>query len=435
MSVFFLKLLLLLNTGPAQPAQPADLEQHLEPTTVHGPETEAKAPAGPVFQDNVIYSLDDLDIDVEGVFDHLPEKDRWIWSQAEITLNVGDFNQAEKHLNQFLAYTEDEAAQRTAFLIFIQKYHEAGRRMKLVFFLENFASRFDQDPYLPMVYLYLGQLYSELGSMESARKNFYNVLHLALRFSYTQSINYQRISREAKWGIATTYFRSGAYEEAAKFYERQTRLDLSPEIHARTLARIAECHFLLENFPLVISTLSNLEARAARLLPPHVHYYKAQSYWKLGKRQESLEEVIALLERVSDTKNSSREDWLYWKERTGNHMAGAFLKEGDFFNALKIFQTMAPLDDSGGWQIPIVYKIAVCFENLQMSAKALQAYRYIVQFPEAKLAEEDADTASIEVIREAAQWKIRHLENGEELNRKILSLELDPFTQHPHSSS
>ncbi len=375
-------------------------------------------------------SLAAIEVEPGDMLEDLPERDRWIWKQAEINLEVGDYNQAEKQLFRFLAYTESKAAKRLAMLAFIRKYYQNGLRMKLVFLLENYIDRFDNDPMLPAIYLYLGKVYSSIGDMDSARKHFYNVLHLALHFAWTQSHNYQKLSLEAKWGIAETFFASGEYGEAITYYERMTRFDLDPEQYARALAKIAECHFLLEDHSAVVKTLANLRLRNDdEFLPPHVHYYLAKSLWSLARRKESIDQVIRLLERVSPKKDSSPADWLYWKERTGNHMAGAFFQEADYLNALKIYQAMAPLSDTGDWQIPIVYHIALCFENLHMAEKALQAYQYITTFPEDRIDPASGDIDTVNVIREAAGWKIRHLRNLDALNQKILSLELDSITE------
>ena len=70
---------------------------------------------------------------------------------------------------------------------------------------------------------------------------------------------------------------------------------------------------------------------------------------------------------------------------------------------------MASLDDTPGWQWPIIYQIGLCFEQLGMYPKAKDAYRLIVSEEEWK-ENKFNKTEHLSSIQEMASWRLKHLE-------------------------
>ena len=85
-----------------------------------------------------------------------------------------------------------------------------------------------------------------------------------------------------------------------------------------------------------------------------------------------------MLQKQSATAAGHPEDWAYWRQRAGNLIANQFYREGDYPRALDIYSSLAQLDASPQWQLPVLYQIGMTYEHLWQPQKAIEVYSQII---------------------------------------------------------
>ncbi len=87
-----------------------------------------------------------------------------------------------------------------------------------------------------------------------------------------------------------------------------------------------------------------------------------------------MQQVLLLLQSQEENVSKNPEVWVYWQRRAGNEIANQLYKEGDYLDALQIYQSLAELDSSAAWQAPVWYQIGLVYEQLQQWQKATDTY-------------------------------------------------------------
>ena len=107
----------------------------------------------------------------------------------------------------------------------------------------------------------------------------------------------------------------------------------------------------------------------------------------------------------SEAQNASKapEVWVYWQRKAGNQIANQLYKEGDYMNALQVYQCLADLDKSLSWQAPIWYQIGLIYEQLQQWQKATDVYTQLMDRKKDLTATNNPP--SLVSLCEMAQWR------------------------------
>lgn len=268
----------------------------------------------------------------------------------------------------------------------------------------QYLHRFPEDPSVPEILLRQGMLYRQMGVTTLAISKFYAVMSSALKLKLGNVEYYKKLVLQAQIEIADTYYLEGKYTEASDFFNRLLKTE-APELN-KTLVQ----------FKLIrsLSSLTNHTETAARaqvfleLYPnstevPEVRFLLASALKKLGRNQESMKQVLLLLQSQQANVQKNPETWIYWQRRAGNEIASQLYKEGDYVNALEIDLSLADLDKSPAWQVPVWYQTALVYEQLQQWPKATDAYNRILA--RQKELTPDETTPSLLSLLDMAKWR------------------------------
>jgi hypothetical protein len=143
-----------------------------------------------------------------------------------------------------------------------------------------------------------------------------------------------------------------------------------------------------------------------------------------------MDEVINLLRTEKATAEQDPKTWAYWQEKAGNQIANDFYLRGDFERAITVFQTLAKLNSSPDWLWPVIYQMGLCFERLQLPARAQEAYAFITD--EATKHKGGLTNALDQIVKMAAWrtnqvgWKTKTEERLESLLGPDLATDAEP---------
>jgi tetratricopeptide (TPR) repeat protein len=332
----------------------------------------------------------------------------------------GDRESAERTFADALSLNAPMAAKRELLLRMVQLYQNADDPLRAIAVMEKFLQTFPEDREHPQLLIRLGLLYRETGAFSAATARFYQVLNSTLRLAAENLEASRRVATKARLEIADTYMTQGLLEEAQKFYGLLQLLDLEPADrervqfrggqlqHARKLWQPAERELgaFLTSFP-----ESSFAAEA--------RYLRAKALKELGRKDEAVQEVIALL-RGQDhaTDPALARSVAYWKRRTGNELANTFYEQGDILGALAIYQALARASEEPSWRWPAVYQVGLCFERLHLPERAAEAYKVIVA-PDPAPAADVSLSDTLVSLQGMAQWRLDHLDWIEQFENKL----------------
>ena len=351
-----------------------------------------------------------------------PKEDE-TYRQAKIAIKFNDFEMARSLIMKYLGKLDAPDELRKELLVDLATmYYQSGDVVRAIQIYEKYASAFPKDSQLPAIYLLLGNFYREIGTFRLAIARYYSVINSSINVPSENIEEYRDISLNAQKSIADTLYELGQYDEALKFFSRLTLLNLHPDEIAEIKYKEINSLFHLENHEQVILDanifLSNYPDSD---FIPEVYYLLSNSFRTLGRSQESIKAVLSLLQHTREGSSEEGErTWEYWQKRTADQLAEEFYKQGDYFSALKIYQSMVRLRNDPEWQWPVLYKMGICFEKLQMPPKALTAYEMIVSGESWKGIDYDV-TENLQYIREMSQWRKENLEWNQSIDRSVYS--------------
>lgn len=359
--------------------------------------------------------------------------------RAEVATVTRDFELAETIYKSILMELPLEAEQRRVAMLDLAKLCKSHRKYgKIVVVYEKFLEEFPRDPEVATISMDLGLIYRSMGAFDSALRKFYSVLNLSLLLPRERIDAYREISTRAQIEIAETHFLMGEYVEAARYFERLLRLELSPLERASVTFQFGYTHFLSEDFQSTISALRDFAA----MFPgdekiPESHYLLAEAYRNMNQMQSAMQEVLTLLRTNEVVGAQNPALWLFWKQKTGNQLANAFYERGDHLNALKIYQAMTPLTKSVTWQGPIIYQIGLCFERLRMAPKAIEAYAMLDTMDQwaEEVARMEKLPDDLAFVQEMARWRKQHLEWSLDKDSRLNDLFNNPILREPDAGA
>ena len=319
-----------------------------------------------------------------------------------------NFEAAEKSFVMVLEANAPEIMHRTAMLemgLMAQENQHHARAQQV---FTQYLDRYPDDPSAAEVYLRQGLLYRQMGAPQMALSKFYAVMTTALRLKLDRLDYYQRLVLQAQTEIADTYYLQGKFGEAAEYLGRLLKLE-NPQLNQtqiiykmiRSLSCmnkhtevIAQAEFFLTKYP---DTAEVAEVR----------FLLADSLKKIGRAREATQQVLVLLESQQTTSTNKPGNWIYWQQRTGNEIANQLYKEGDYLNALEIYQNLAKINSTAAWQIPVWYQMGMVYERLMQPSKAAELYGRIIE------RQKELDTAkrtlSLDAVLDMARWRKENL--------------------------
>lgn len=346
-------------------------------------------------------------------------------NEMDQAIAAGDALAAEKAFNEVLRAAAPDKQKRTAILKmgrFLEENHKQPAKAAVVY--EQYVKLFPQDEQTPDVLLRLGKIYRNAGAYASALNKFYSVLYSALQVKtgdqYTDS------SLRAKMEIAHTHFAAGDYQQAAQLYDRLKLVKMTPQEASEVAFRSAYIAFLAGSHNDSLNAAQAfLETYPTSPLAPEAQYLRIQSLKALGRSDEAMKETIKLLQAGREYGKKKPAVWAYWQRKTGNDIANDLYESGDALGALTVYQKLAELNDAPNWRGPTVYQIGLCFERLRHTARAKEAYRYIIEKIPVTGTGTEADPmigTNLSTLRDMAQWRLENLEWLEKTEKDLFPL-------------
>ncbi|OHE72966.1 MAG: hypothetical protein A2Y14_04880 [Verrucomicrobia bacterium GWF2_51_19] len=344
------------------------------------------------------------------------EKIRLLWK-------VRENEAAEKILVQLFNMPLPDEIRKILLLELVDYYEKQKQPSKAAVVYEKFIDAYQHDPLIPELFLRVGRIYRDTGAFSLAISRFYNVINLALKIDEKSIPLYRQLTIEAQIEIAETYFIQEEYKSAARFLEKIHIHNLPNALKKRVLFRLGYSYFKMKDFPKMVPVLKQfIETFPTSYLVAESHFLLANAYKELGRKKEAVDEVMDILRSASAETDPERAAvWRYWQKRTSNQIANNFYEQGDFINALRIYQTLAKVDNSPDWQWPILYQIGLCFERLRELTRAKSTYLAIV---EAKEWKNFAKGPALTNIQNMARWRLDNLiwvDRTEDELQKILN--------------
>jgi tetratricopeptide (TPR) repeat protein len=243
----------------------------------------------------------------------------------------------------------------------------------------QYLNRYQDDPSAPEVLLRQGLLYRQMGVNTLAVSKFYAVMSTALKLKLDNMEYYKKLVLQAQVEIADTYYLEGKYLEGADFFGRLLKSDSpgldKPQIQFK-LIRSLSC--LTNHAETIAKAQVFLDLYPDSLDVPEVRFLLASTLKKVGRNQDSMKQVLLLLQSQEENVKKNPEAWIYWQQRAGNEIANQLYKEGDYLNSLEIYLNLANLNKSIVWQLPVWYQTGLVYEQLQQWKKATDIYDRIL---------------------------------------------------------
>jgi tetratricopeptide (TPR) repeat protein len=133
-----------------------------------------------------------------------------------------------------------------------------------------------------------------------------------------------------------------------------------------------------------------------------VRFHLVNAYRQLKREPEALEQVVLLLKSQEVSARQNPENWRKWQLRTGNQIGNQLYKDGNYADALIVYQALAQIDNSPDWQFPVLYQVGLVLERFNLPQKAAEVYNAI-------LARENelvtGGTPSARTMLEMAKWR------------------------------
>jgi len=330
-------------------------------------------------------------------------------SYAQSSTDEGRLDMALIAYRQLMSMPLTVAQERVVILGYARALRKNGDLTKAAAIYEKILKDYPSSDDAPELFLELGRTHRALGAYRIAIARFYSVINSTIKLPEDGANRYRQLAKTAQFEIAETHFQAGDFAEASRFYSRLRLLDLAPSDRAKAHFKSAYSLFLANDHLGATSMLrSFIDQQPEDENIPEARYLLAVSYRRLQRSMESLVEALELLrtERTRTAKDPKR--WAYWQRKTGNQIANEFYEQGDFVNALVVYQTLAELSTEAGWKLPIVYQIGMCHERLGQLDKARQSYQSILAEVKTAKSSEEAPMDFADLSR-MATWRLSQI--------------------------
>ncbi len=270
--------------------------------------------------------------------------------------------------------------------------------------LSQYTKRFPDDERLPEIYLRQGLLYRDSGSFDLALGRFYLVLTAATQLRLEEMEYYQGLVLRAKAEIGDTLMTQGKVEEAGETYVRLLAVETDRLNRPLVQSKLIRCYAQLnKNLEAVTEGERFLKKYPDASEMPEVRFIIARIYKQTSRNREATAHTIKLLQSQQAGAGANPELWTYWQQRTGNDIANQLYREGDYLNALSVYDAISQLGTNAGWQLPAMYQMGLIYERLSQTQKASEIYGKIVA-TQAKPGAAKSDNSLASVV-EMARWR------------------------------
>jgi tetratricopeptide (TPR) repeat protein len=311
---------------------------------------------------------------------------------------------AAQILEGILKTNAPPALQRAALFELAQVMQEDEQPVKAQQIWSQYLHLYPDDPAVPEVLLRQGLLYRKMGVDEFAVSKFYAVMSSSLKLKLDNLGDYKKLVVQAQTEIADTYYLDAKFEEAANFFNRilasgegeanreqlEWKLIRSLSYLTNQSETIGMAQAFLTRFP----KSSNV---------PEVRFLLASALQRVKRNADAMQQVLLLLQTQQENGSKDPETWAYWQRRAGNEIANQLYTEGDFVDALEVYLSLAELDKSPVWQVPVWYQVGMVYEQLQQWQKATDTYTRILD--RQKELNQTNTTPTLASLLEMAQWR------------------------------
>ena len=115
---------------------------------------------------------------------------------------------------------------------------------------------------------------------------------------------------------------------------------------------------------------------------------------------------MALLQEQQGGTNRDGATLAYWQRRAGNEIANQLYLQGDYVNALEIYQRLVELGQSPAWKSQALYQVGLTYERLQQPQRAVETYDRILTLNE----ETNSPTqGGAQTVLDMAKWRKEYL--------------------------
>ncbi len=310
---------------------------------------------------------------------------------------------------QLLTKKLKKVQQRVVLLGYARVLRKKTDLTKAAAVYEKVLKDYPMDEDTPEIYLELGRTHRALGAYKSAISRFYSVINSTIKLPEDGASKYRQLAKTAQFEIAETYFLSGNYPEASRFYSRLRLLDLAPADRAKAHFKAAYSLSLAEDHLGAVTALrAYIDQNPDDENVPEAHYLLAISYRRLQRPLEALVEALELLrtEKTRTAKDPKR--WAYWQRKTGNQIANEFFEQGDFPHSLTIYQTLSELYSEATWRLPVQYQMGLCHERLGQMDQAINCYQSILDNLKSAKGDSAQQTEFSDLSR-MASWRLSQI--------------------------
>jgi tetratricopeptide (TPR) repeat protein len=289
---------------------------------------------------------------------------------------------------------------------------------------------FPDDPTVPDVLLRQGLLYRKMGVDGFAVSKFYAVMSSALKLKQENLEYYKKLVVQAQTEIADTYYLDAKFEDAADFFNRILKNGDGEANREQLEWKLIRSLSYLTNHTETIGKAQSFLTRFPKSPNvPEVRFLLAAALQKMGRNPDAMQQVLLLLQSQQENAGKDPETWAYWQRRAGNEIANQLYKEGDFVDALDIYLSLAELDKSPGWQVPVAYQSGLAYEQLQQWQKAADTYTGILG--RQKELNPTNSTPMLASLLEMAQWRKDYIAWMQKAKWNDLALRPRPSTNAP----
>ncbi len=265
---------------------------------------------------------------------------------------------------------------------------------------------YKDDPSTPEVLLRQGLIYRQMGVNDLAISKFYSVMSTALKLKLDNLDYYKKLVLQAQIEIADTYYLEAKYTEAADYFTRLLKnpppgLDQS-QIEYKLIRSFSG---LSNHVETIAHGQTFIEAHPDSADVPEVRFLLAAAMKSLNRNQDALKQVLLLLQSQRENSRKNPELWAYWQRKAGTEIAAELFKEGDYMDALEINLSLADLNKTPEWQLPVWYQTALVYEQLQQWPKAMEIYQNIID----RRPEVADPSPSLLSLFEMAKWRKDYL--------------------------
>lgn len=316
------------------------------------------------------------------------------------------------------------------------------------------VSRFPIHPDTPAVLLRQGVLYRRVGANELALSKFHAVMSTVLSLSEKDISGYKALVLLAQTEIADTYFMAGQFDRAADYFRRVLKLADADLNEAQVRLKLVKAVFEMKDWKnVIVEGQQCIEKIALSSQIAEVRFLMAEAYKQLGLQREALQQTMALLNAEQARSSKDPANWAYWQKRTGNALANELYQQGDYLNALLIYQTLWKLPGDEEWRSQALYQMGLIYERMEQADRAISAYSQILEaatnnvpanavpaparatdtaakaevVPSGKPTPDGAEppkapSPGLQLLREMAGWRLQNLRWDQGVSREVRNL-------------